>query len=292
MHHIVYGWMAEWLCSGLQSRSRRFDSGFSLQNIIMKLKVIVTGASRGIGNSVANHLINNKLVKEIHIVASSSKVIEMSDQYNNHDDIEVVPHIVNFEESENVMKFCKELKSMNSKPNAIINCAGILGNNGFFDSLDYESYEKVFNVNLLAPIMLISALSHDMKTNNFGRIINFAGGGAAYAYPNFMPYSLSKVSVVRMTENIAKEFSDANLDNILCNVIAPGAVETDMLNEVRKRGGFIKTTVDISEPVKLVEFLLLNDNKEINGKFIHSRDSYNDIDFNKNNDFLCLRRID
>lgn len=258
----------------------------------MNLKVIVTGASRGIGNSVANHLIENKLVKEIHIVASSSKVIEMSNEYTNYNKIEIVPHVVNFEDSENVIEFCKELKSMKSKPNAIINCAGILGNNGFFDTLDFKSYEKVLNINLLAPIMLISALSDNMKTHNFGRVINFAGGGAAYAYPNFMPYSLSKVSVVRMTENIAREFSDANYDNILCNVIAPGAVETDMLNEVRNRGGFIKTTVDISEPVKLVEFLLFNKNKEINGKFIHSRDSYNDIDFNKNDDFLCLRRID
>ena len=258
----------------------------------MNLKVIVTGASRGIGNSVANHLIKNKLVKEIHLVASTNKVEEISEEYSNSNDIEIVPHIVNFNDSENVTDFCKKLKTMKSKPNAIINCAGVLGDHGFFDSFDYESYEKVLNINLLAPIMLISALSDHMKAHNFGRIINFAGGGAAYAYPNFMPYSLSKVSVVRMTENIAKEYSDGNYDNILCNVIAPGAVETDMLNEVRKRGGFIKTTVNINEPVRLVEFLLLNKNKEINGKFIHSRDSYNDIDFNKNDDLLCLRRID
>ena len=292
MHHVLYGWMAEWLCSGLQSRSRRFDSGFSLQGILMNLKVIVTGASRGIGNSVVNHLIDNKLVKEIHLIASTKKVIEIFNEHSNCSDIHIIPHIVNFSDSENVIEFCKELKSMKSKPNAIINCAGVLGDHGSFNTLDYKSYEKVFNINLFAPIMLISALSEDMKSNNFGRIINFAGGGAAYAYPNFMPYSLSKVSVVRMTENIAKEFSDAGYDNILCNVIAPGAVETDMLEEVRKRGGFVKTTVDISEPVKLVEFLLLNENQEINGKFIHSRDSYDDIDFNKEDDLYCLRRID
>jgi len=258
----------------------------------MNIKAIVTGASRGIGNSVADHLIKNKLVKEIHLVASTNKVFEMSHEYKKSSTIKIVPHSVNFQDSENVNDFCNELKSMESKPNAIINCAGILGNHGFFDSLNYESYQKVLNVNLLAPLMLITALSNEMKNHNFGRIINFAGGGAAYAYPNFMPYSLSKVSVVRMTENIAREFSDANYDNILCNVIAPGAVKTDMLNEVIKRGGFIKTTVDISEPVKLVEFLLLNKNKEINGKFIHSRDSYNDIDYDKNNDLFCLRRID
>ena len=258
----------------------------------MNLKVIVTGASRGIGNSVSNHLINNKLVKEIHLVGSSNRVIKMANEYIGVNDIEIVPHIVNFADSENVAEFCTKIKSMESKPNAIINCAGVLGDHGFFDSIDCTSYEIVFNVNLFAPIMLISALSDYMKSNNFGRIINFAGGGAAYAYPNFMPYSLSKVSVVRMTENIAKEFSDASYDNILCNVIAPGAVETDMLKEVRKKGGFVKTTVDINEPVRLVEFLLLNKNREINGKFIHSRDSYDQIDFNKENDFYCLRRID
>ena len=51
------GWMAEWLCSGLQSRLRRFDSGFSLQDlynfrftsIIKLLKEITTSPSGGIG---------------------------------------------------------------------------------------------------------------------------------------------------------------------------------------------------------------------------------------------------
>tara|TARA_E500000178_G_C16974003_1_gene732408 strand:+ start:56 stop:832 length:777 start_codon:yes stop_codon:yes gene_type:complete len=258
----------------------------------MDLKVILTGASRGIGNAIATHLITKKLVKEIHLVGSSNKIFDVFDKYKDLENISIIPNVVDLGDPENVTEFCNQLGTLKSKPNAIINCAGILGPNGLFDSLNCKSYEKVFNINVFAPLMLISALSSDMKYNNFGRIINFAGGGAAYSYPNFMPYSLSKVSVVRMTENIAKEFSDNGYENILSNVIAPGAVETDMLKAVRKSGGFVKTTVDISEPVRLVEFLLLNENKEINGKFIHSRDAYNDIDFDKNNDFLCLRRID
>ena len=122
-----------------------------------------------------------------------------------------------------------------------------------------------------------------------GKIVNFGGGGAAYAYPNFSAYAASKVAVVRLTETVAEELKQYNIN---VNVIAPGAVDTDMLAQVRKRGGFVKTTVDINEPIKLIDFLISDKSKHISGLFIHSRDDYENFGKKLSKDFLKLRRVE
>ena len=137
---------------------------------------------------------------------------------------------------------------------------------------------------------MIKLLMPFFKIQKFGRVVNFGGGGAAYPYSNFLPYALSKVSVIRMTETIAQELEEEGFTNILINSIAPGAVKTQMLKQVQKYGGEVKTTVDVNEPVKLVNFLLFNDNEKINGKFIHSRDDYNDSSIFENPESFTLEK--
>ncbi len=254
-------------------------------------KVLITGGSKGIGLEIAKRLSKDDKISVIHILGSSNEINRVSRDLNKNNN-KIVHHKVDLSNRKIVNEFCKILNELDEKPNVIINAAGILGEHGNFSSLDYKDYDKVFNINFLSSLKIISCLLEDMKKNNFGRIINFAGGGAAYPYPEFMPYSLSKVAVVRMTENIAKELEEGGYDNIFANVIAPGAVETDMLKELIKKGGYVKTKVNIEEPVNLVNFLIFNENNKINGKFIHSRDDYVNIDFNINDDLFTLRRIE
>ena len=139
---------------------------------------------------------------------------------------------------------------------------------------------------------MINACLPFFKESRSGRIVNFGGGGAAYAYPDFLPYALSKVSIIRMTENMASELKIEGFKDIFVNSIAPGAVKTQMLEEVLSKGGIVKTTVDISEPIALIKFLILNNNPNINGRFIHSRDDYNDIELFDDPENLMLRRIE
>ncbi|MDA8150760.1 MAG: SDR family NAD(P)-dependent oxidoreductase [Nitrospiraceae bacterium] len=119
------------------------------------------------------------------------------------------------------------------------------------------------------------------------RAVFFAGGGAAYGYPEFSGYALSKVAVVRSVENLAMELVSKGVDASVI-ALAPGAVATDMLSKVVAHGGVIKTRTDISEPTNFVRRFLSDefDSKALNGRFLHVRDSIGEIDFSGTNSNL------
>ena len=177
----------------------------------------------------------------------------------------------------------------------IILCGSQLGEpNKDSMNLNLEDISTTFNCNLIGNIAIIKAASQFLTPKSILRVVFFAGGGAAYAYPNFFSYSLSKVATVRAVENLS-----ILLKNITKNTsiiaLAPGAVETDMLKSVIENGGYVKTKTDISEPVNFIRNFI-NDripSLSLNGMFIHVRDDLNDIIsiVNKNSEIFKLRRI-
>jgi NAD(P)-dependent dehydrogenase (short-subunit alcohol dehydrogenase family) len=176
-------------------------------------------------------------------------------------------------------------------------CAATVGEypSGLFDwDKVYAPYDLTltYTVNVIAHLHLIRALYPAMLKSQYGRIVWLAGGGAAYGYPELFAYSLSKVAVVRAVENIAIELGD-RIEDFSIIALAPGAMETAMLEKVRKAGGIVKTTTEIKEPVNFIDTFLQIGKKEaksISGKFLHVRDDLSKIKENPN--FGMLRRIE
>jgi 3-oxoacyl-[acyl-carrier protein] reductase len=110
-----------------------------------------------------------------------------------------------------------------------------------------------------------------MRRDGAGRIVLFAGGGAAYGYPNFSSYGTSKAALVRFAETVAMELGN---EGPVVTIVAPGANDTDMLAEVRRAGGIVKTTVSIEEPCRLVYRLMSEDTRGLHGRFVHVRDEW------------------
>ena len=106
----------------------------------------------------------------------------------------------------------------------MVNAAAVLGPSGKFAELSMSQFAETLATNLLGTCNLVRWALPEMEKRSFGRIINFAGGGAAYSYPLFTPYAASKAAIVRLTETVADEITTAD---VTINVIAPGAVETD-----------------------------------------------------------------
>ena len=255
------------------------------------MHVVITGSGQGIGKAIAIDLSENQSVNRITLVSRSSNVENTLKYIKNlgHDNLEVEAYVIDISKTNELVKL-KEYFDLFS-PSALVNSAAILGKSAKFDEITNIDLVKTFEVNTAGSFNMIKLMMPFFKIQKFGRIINFGGGGAAYPYSNFLPYALSKVSVIRMSETIAQELEEDGFTNILINSIAPGAVKTQMLEEVKKNGGEVKTTVDVLEPVNLVRFLLFNDNRKINGKFVHSRDNYNDASIFNNSDSFTLRRI-
>ncbi len=72
-------------------------------------------------------------------------------------------------------------------------------------------WEKTLKVNLLGNLAVIKATLPTMEQEHFGRIVMFAGGGAAYANPTFPAYACTKTAIVREVENIAEDLKEKGI---------------------------------------------------------------------------------
>ncbi len=134
------------------------------------------------------------------------------------------------------------------------------------------AYEKVFRTNVIGNLAVLEACLPRMREAGFGRVVFFAGGGAAYAYPLFPAYALSKTSTVRLVENLAAVDPPSSGLSFVC--LAPGAVETPMLARVVAAGGEVKTKTSIAEPVEFVERYLESESTALSGRYLHVRDEW------------------
>lgn len=249
--------------------------------------LIITGASKGIGASIASKC--SSISKKMIAIASSEKVASINISNNN---CKLMPLRLDLSNYNNIYNIISDTVSKLENINnfGIVLCGAQIGEPGGLLTSDLDHWNNLYSCNLLGNLAVVKGCTKLIKSAK-SKIVFFAGGGAAFAYPDFSGYALSKVATVRAAENLSVELSGAGYDTSVISV-APGAVATDILDKVIASGSKIRTKTDISEPTNFV-YNFLNDKfptKELNGKFLHVRDNINSIDFS-NDDILKLRRI-
>ena len=252
--------------------------------------VVITGASKGIGASIANMCSN--ICKRMIVLSFTNNVTI----WTENRDIEYYTPKLNlaeysnvYSEISNIIHDISEIESINSI--GIVLAGAQLGDPGGILNTELENWEKLFKCNVLGNLAVVQACLPIIKGGAKTRIVFFGGGGAAFSYPEFSAYSLSKVATIRAAENLSIELSKIN-NNTSVISIAPGAVATDILDKVIANGGSVRTKTDISEPTNFVRKFLLDEfpSLKLNGKFLHVRDDITTIDFSKE-ELFKLRRI-
>lgn len=115
----------------------------------------------------------------------------------------------------------------------LVNSAGIYGPMGSIEGLDWEEWTRAIEINLFGSVLMCRAVLPHMKRQMHGKIIQLSGGGATNPMPNISAYAASKAAIVRFAETLAEEVRAFNID---VNAIAPGALNTRMLDEVLEAG--------------------------------------------------------
>ena len=227
-----------------------------------KRNIFISGASRGIGKSMAKHFAKSNF----NVVGTSRN------NFKFDDDLENLLSIKLDVTSRNDVKDCfDELKSKNLLPDILINNAGITADQLFLKMSD-DDWDNVINTNLTGTFNLTKIFLKNMIKNKFGRIINISSISGLMGNPGQVNYSSSKAALNGFTKSLAKEVGSRN---ITVNCVAPGFIDTDMTsyigqnekNEILKKIPLNKfgSPEDIS---KLVMFLMSDEASYITGQTI------------------------
>jgi NAD(P)-dependent dehydrogenase (short-subunit alcohol dehydrogenase family) len=115
----------------------------------------------------------------------------------------------------------------------LVNSAGVYGPKGLLEDNDWDEWLHTIEINLMGTALLFRAIIPHLRKQGSGKIIQLSGGGATAPLPRISAYAASKAAVVRLVETLAVELAPAAID---VNAIAPGALNTRMLDEVLAAG--------------------------------------------------------
>ena len=227
-----------------------------------KRNVFISGASRGIGESMAKHFAKSNF----NVIGTSRNNFKFDDDLEN-----LLPLKLDVTSRNDVKNCFDELKSKNLLPDILINNAGITADQLFLRMSD-DDWDDVINTNLTGTFNLTKIFLKNMIKNKFGRIINISSISGLMGNPGQVNYSSSKAALNGFTKSLAKEVGSRN---ITVNCVAPGFIDTDMTsyigenerNEILKKIPLNKfgSPEDIS---KLVMFLMSDEASYITGQTI------------------------
>lgn len=265
--------------------------------------IIVTGGSGGIGR----HLSLSFLSKGYHVIILGRDETSYQKVFKNeihNSDIEF--HKVDISKNEDVENFYSSINKYKMSSLSLINVAGVQIPIGKYIENSPAEWEKNVQINLLGTGRMIRGAIGIFQRLGGGKIINFSGGGATGPRPNFSAYAVTKTALVKLTEILAVELEEYSID---INAVAPGAINTDMLNQIIKSGQSAGTEYELAlerknsggeSPEKIVElcnFLISQESTGITGRLISAVwDDYANSRFisrlKTDPDFCRLRRID
>ena len=115
----------------------------------------------------------------------------------------------------------------------LVNSAGVYGPKGLLEDNDWDEWVRAIEIDLLGAVLLCRSIIPHLKRRGAGKLIQLSGGGATAPLPRLSAYAASKAAVVRLVETLAVELAPHRID---VNAIAPGALNTRMLDEVLEAG--------------------------------------------------------
>ena len=183
------------------------------------MKVLITGASSGIGRSMARYM--HSLGYELVLVArSKDRLNEIKKELG--DNVQVVP--MDLGEFDNCIKLHNEVKDVD----ILINDAGF-GLFGEFDKTDLDKEMQMIDVNIKALHVLTKLYLKDMLKKDSGIILNVASIAGFMPGPLLDTYYATKNYVLRLSQGVKEELRRKK-SNVQISVLCPGPVKTNFDN--------------------------------------------------------------
>jgi NAD(P)-dependent dehydrogenase (short-subunit alcohol dehydrogenase family) len=182
---------------------------------------LITGASQGLGLAIAR----------AYVAAGANVMICARDVSTAPDS--VIAHAADVSKPADVERLVEKTLKAFPRLHILVNNAGIYGPKGAIEDVSWDEWTRAIEINLLGSVLMCRAVLPHFKGHGYGKIIQLSGGGATAPLPHISAYAASKAAIVRFAETLAEEVRGDNID---VNSIAPGALNTRLLEEVLAAG--------------------------------------------------------
>jgi 3-oxoacyl-[acyl-carrier protein] reductase len=194
---------------------------------------IVTGATGGLGRAVASQLAADGV--DLVVAARSGEAAaacaaELRAQWPGR---HVRAESCDLSREAEVRELIDRVAGSGPMPDILVNIAAVQGPIGAFVDAPWGEWARTLGIDLFAPALLAQLTLPAMIGRGWGRVINISGGGATGPRPDFSAYAVAKTGLVRFTETMAHELSGTG---VTVNAVAPGPMNTRMLDEVLQAG--------------------------------------------------------
>lgn len=231
---------------------------------------LVTGASRGIGASIAQ-LLGEAGAIVIGTATSEAGAASISARLSEQG-IKGEGMVLNVTDADSVQALMKAVQDTYGAPAILVNNAGITKDNLLMRMSEDEWFD-VINTNLSAVYRLSKACLRGMMKARWGRIVNVSSVVGQMGNAGQANYAATKAGVMGFARSLAKEVGSRN---ITVNSVAPGFIDTDMTKVLSdEQKNYMLTGIPMArlgqpeEIAKVVKFLCSDDSSYVTGETIH-----------------------
>ncbi len=230
-------------------------------------KIIITGASGGIGNSIVKRLDDFGA----QILASGTKIEKLESIKSKFKNVKILKFDIS--QSDKIEEFIENATNeLGGNLDCLINNAGVTQDN-LAIRMSFEEWKKVIDINLSSTFLLSKFAIKKMLKNKSGKIINITSVVGHTGNLGQANYTASKAGIVAMSKSLAIEYAKKNI-NINC--ISPGFIKTAMTDKIDEKFKDIILgkipSARLGEPEDIanaVLFLASNQSDYINGETLH-----------------------
>ncbi|TQX86919.1 MULTISPECIES: SDR family oxidoreductase [unclassified Rhizobium] len=195
---------------------------------------IITGANQGLGLEIAKAYVGEGA--SLMLCARNADMlsqVETDLNLNLAPGQKIVSHVADVSKEADVKAVAAAAFSELGGCDILVNNAGVYGPKGNIEDVDWSEWVRAMEVNVFGSVMMTRAVLGHFKARGYGKIVQLSGGGATNPLPRISAYATSKAAIVRFAETLAEEVRGTGID---VNCIAPGALNTRMLDEIIEAG--------------------------------------------------------
>ncbi len=203
---------------------------------------LITGGGKGIGKSISKTFAK----QGANVVITSRTEADVQETAREIDSAggKCLPVEADVSNQADVNRLVEASRNAFGKVDILVNNAGISKESPFME-LSLSDWDEMLNINLMGVVYCTRAVLPEMRARREGAIINIASAAGLRGLPGSSAYSASKAAVIALTQSLGDEVGP---DNIRVNVICPGPIKTEMLDQSAVKDFVIQNPNDLLEP--------------------------------------------